>query len=225
MSGNTPVANLRYALLTDPPNANTLSQNLATDLDHLVIPKYATTTARDLANTSPIEGDRCYVTGDGDYQHDGTTWRQLDMVHGWTTWNSPTWSTSTGLHLPAIGNGIYDNRYMIAGKIVFYQFTVAFGSTTTFGTSVANTDNWIWHLPVTADVTSDGDSTFALFFNAATQCTGRGRITSGSQLSINVISGRVDATAITQTGLIDGITPWAWPTSGTIQGGGWYIAA
>lgn len=61
--GVTPKASLRYAELTDSPNANTLSQNLATDLDSLVIPKYTSTGARDTANPTPAEGDFAYITG------------------------------------------------------------------------------------------------------------------------------------------------------------------
>lgn len=57
----TPVSGLRYAELTDSPNANTLAGDLALDVDHLVIPKYSSTTARDAANPTPTVGDMCYV--------------------------------------------------------------------------------------------------------------------------------------------------------------------
>lgn len=62
MSATTPIAGLRYAVQTDGPVAQTLAQNLATDLDNKLIPVYATTAARDTAIPSPTQGMFCYVT-------------------------------------------------------------------------------------------------------------------------------------------------------------------
>lgn len=45
-----------------PPNINTAVGNAVNDLDKMVIPQYATTAARDLANPTPVEGWVCYVS-------------------------------------------------------------------------------------------------------------------------------------------------------------------
>lgn len=62
MSGVTSKAAIRYATLTDAPNAQTLSKNLADDLDNLVVPKYPSAAARNVANPSPSDGDCSYRT-------------------------------------------------------------------------------------------------------------------------------------------------------------------
>jgi hypothetical protein len=49
----------------------------------------------------------------------------------WTAY-TPTW-TSTGT-APAIGNGTLSGTYVLAGKLCIFRATVAFGTTTTFGT-------------------------------------------------------------------------------------------
>lgn len=77
---NTPQANLRYPSLSDTPNVPTDIQELATDVDSLVIPRYATTVARDAAITSPTEGQVCYVSATGVktlFQYSGSTWLPL----------------------------------------------------------------------------------------------------------------------------------------------------
>lgn len=60
--GTTPISALRYAELTDPANAKTLSQNLATDLDTLVNSRFASSTLRDAAIPTPTDGQRIYRT-------------------------------------------------------------------------------------------------------------------------------------------------------------------
>lgn len=82
MTALTPKASLRYAELTDAANAQTLAQNLATDVDSVVVPKYASTAARDAANPTPSEGDLCYLTGTGSGLHtmqrySGAAWGRM----------------------------------------------------------------------------------------------------------------------------------------------------
>lgn len=62
MAQNTPIAGLPWPELTDIPNAQTAFQNLANALDPLVIPRYASATARDAANPSPSDGQPAYRT-------------------------------------------------------------------------------------------------------------------------------------------------------------------
>lgn len=221
---NTPVSGLRYAALTDLPNANTLSQNLATDLDHVVIPKYSSTAARDLANVTPVEGDKCHVTGDADYEYSGSSWYPLQMVKGWTTY-TPTWTTTSGLHVPTIGNGVYTCAYLQLGKIVFLEFQVIFGSTTNFGSGATNVDNWAWSLPIAPVAGTQGALMFVLDPTTATSTSAWGQINLSSQLIMSVSSGAVNGSTIANVGNIDSITPFVWASGGRITGGGFYPVA
>lgn len=102
MAGTTPVSALPYAQLTDSPNINTASQGIATALDHLVVPKYATVGARNTANPSPTAGDLCYVTALGVHEsYNGSGWVYLypkTTVLGstFTVTNSSTLADVTG---------------------------------------------------------------------------------------------------------------------------------
>lgn len=159
MSANTPVSALPYAQLSDTANANTLSQGIATALDHVVIPKYATTTARDAANTAPVEGDMCYISvagaGKGYYQYSGTAWiGPLKSNQTWTAY-TPTWNTSSGLHTPSLGNGVFNCRYFRLGSLCMVNFSQIMGTTTNFNSGGAS-DNWQWTLPIQAASTWGG---------------------------------------------------------------------
>lgn len=48
--------------LTDAPNATTMIQAVATQLDQFVVPKYASAAAQTAANPSPADGDNWYRT-------------------------------------------------------------------------------------------------------------------------------------------------------------------
>lgn len=56
MAQNTPIASLPWPELSDIPNAQTAFQNLANAVDPLVIPRFASATARDAAITAPTDG-------------------------------------------------------------------------------------------------------------------------------------------------------------------------
>ncbi|MGI5245410.1 hypothetical protein [Dactylosporangium sp. CA-139066] len=76
MSLNTPCSAIPYAELTDIPNMQTITQNMATALDTKVIPKFASSTARNAAIPSPVTGMACYRTDTKQFElYDGTTWR------------------------------------------------------------------------------------------------------------------------------------------------------
>lgn len=63
MAGTTTINALRYPTNTDGPVAvHTAFLNLATDVDNRVVPRFATTTARDSAIPSPTNGQVCYIT-------------------------------------------------------------------------------------------------------------------------------------------------------------------
>jgi hypothetical protein len=59
---NTPIATLPYPALTDSPNGPSQVQSLATALDSQVVPRFATTAARDAAITAPAAGQMCWTT-------------------------------------------------------------------------------------------------------------------------------------------------------------------
>jgi len=76
MSGTTAINALRYATLGDAANANTLSQNLASDLDTRLIPRFASQAARDAAITSPTNGMFAYTTDTSDmWLYSGSKWK------------------------------------------------------------------------------------------------------------------------------------------------------
>jgi len=113
----TPVASLRYASLSDPPNANTLSQNLATDLDHVVVPKYTNSAARDAANPSPQEGDLCVLTNTQEFlRYANGSWGTHDKVRrihqgslGATqSFSSSTFANVTGMSWSVTANSWYE---------------------------------------------------------------------------------------------------------------------
>lgn len=61
MVANTPINGLRLAELTDSANLQTAFSNIGTDLDSRLFPRFADTSARDAAITSPVAGMVCYV--------------------------------------------------------------------------------------------------------------------------------------------------------------------
>lgn len=74
MAGTTDINALRYATLTDAPNAQTGFQNLAEDVDTRIIPRFASTGARDTAIPSPIQGMYCDVASVGLQRYNGSSW-------------------------------------------------------------------------------------------------------------------------------------------------------
>jgi hypothetical protein len=142
----------------------------------------------------------------------------------WTTW-TPTWATSTGLHLPTFGNATVTCWYLKLGRTLFYAMNIAFGSTTNFGSSPTASDNWIFSLP-------PGLTAQAAWLNAGLPC-GNGRLSltgagatspatvfldaGGTNFQIFESGGRVDATAITNMAAIDSLSPWTWASGGGLQ--------
>jgi hypothetical protein len=121
MADVTPVASLPFPELTDQPNVPDDINELAVALDHVVIPKYASTTARDNANTSPEEGDLCYVVGDGYYTYTGSDWTFVTLRRQFkrktadeSVFNSATYQTDDHLTGFVWRNG---RRYRLRGEL------------------------------------------------------------------------------------------------------------
>ncbi len=70
----TPIANLPWPQLGDPPNIETSIKPLADALDSLVIPRFASVSLRDAAITTPVSGQYVHVTSHGFQKYDGTQW-------------------------------------------------------------------------------------------------------------------------------------------------------
>ena len=68
------------------------------------------------------------------------------LDNGWQSY-TPTWTAATTN--PAIGNGTLSGRYVQIGKLVYCQFTMIAGSTTTFGSGI-----WRFSYPVAPNQTS-----------------------------------------------------------------------
>jgi hypothetical protein len=72
---NTPIAALPYPALTDSPNGPAQIQALATAVDSQVVPRFATTAARDAAITAPVAGMECWTTTPATHwYYSGTAW-------------------------------------------------------------------------------------------------------------------------------------------------------
>lgn len=64
MAATTTISGIRYPESTDQPDPATDMQNIASDVDTILIPRFADATARDAAITAPVDGQLCYLTSD-----------------------------------------------------------------------------------------------------------------------------------------------------------------
>jgi hypothetical protein len=143
-------------------------------------------------------------------------------VGAWTSY-TPTW-TSAGTGTPALGNATVSCYYTKVGRKVDVRFEITFGSTTTFG-NTGTGDNWQFTLPVTAARSGDSIGFLQLLQSNTITCMGRARTNSTTTFLISVASGRTDATAITNTGDVDSVTPWTWASANTVKGNFTYESA
>lgn len=117
----TPVNAIRVAELTDsPPNINTAIGNLATDIDRSLVPRFATTAARDTAIPSPTEGMVCYVSTNASFGrslqiYNGSSWvnmyRSPIFVRKFSSVSRALTTTPTDdpeLFLPMVANSTWE---------------------------------------------------------------------------------------------------------------------
>lgn len=71
--------------------------------------------------------------------------KERPVNSGWQSY-TPTWTAGTTN--PSIGNGTLSGRYIQIGKLVYCQFTMRAGSTTTFGSGI-----WRFSYPVAPNTT------------------------------------------------------------------------
>jgi hypothetical protein len=153
----------------------------------------------------------------------GSSWSAWQSVmlgdsnaSAWPTY-TPVW-TSAGTGTPAFGNAVISCSYFKVNRKVDVRFEITFGTTTTYG-NTATSDNWQFTLPVAA--ARSGDSLGMLELHGAnnnTICIGRARTNSTTTFLIGVNSGYVGATAPTNTGDVDSVTPFTWASTNSIKG-------
>lgn len=149
-----------------------------------------------------------------------TAWREVLTDPGaWPIW-VPTWSTTSGIHLPSFGNAVLDCRYNKVARKVEGKFEITFGSSTNFGTTPATGDNWIFSLPPVAAARSTDTIGFVHMQGSSNAAAAMGaiKLLSTSTFTVALSSGRPDAIATTNTGDIDSITPWTWANLNTVKG-------
>lgn len=119
----TPIAGLVYPALTDDPDIPADIHTLASSVDTQVVPRYATTTARNAAITSPTEGQMCYCIDTKElYIYNGSAWvgtmrRRVFGTADQTVTNSTTLVNSTWCALSVEAN----SRYIAEGEICVAQ--------------------------------------------------------------------------------------------------------
>jgi hypothetical protein len=144
------------------------------------------------------------------------TWASFPMA-------STTWRTSTGNATPSFGNAVLSYSYKIVAGVMNVAFSLTFGSTTNFGASPTTGDNWQFSLPGVYNVDpawrgtqltggfGRGTSTTAKTFPFAVKFDSTGRY-----FQFDIAGGFVDATAMTNAGLMDSVSPFTWASGNVI---------
>jgi len=133
-SGATSFQSLPYPELGAPAHPDNVKE-LADFIDGRVVMRFASSSARDAAITSPAEGQTAWLNDvDQMTTYDGSAWQVIAQPLNLGAWTSytPTW-TSSGT-APAIGNGTLSGKYLKVGRMVHFAAKVLYGSTTTSGT-------------------------------------------------------------------------------------------
>ena len=156
-----------------------------------------------------------------------TAGRLNEITAIWAAW-TPTWTTSTGANTPSFGNAAITAMYSRTGNNVAFRMEITFGTTTSFGGGGVN-DNWRFSLPVTANdlalVAGYGELQDTSAGSSLGRVGARVRLTTVTTLELEVGTGRPDAVAITNSGLVDAVSPWTWANTDTIRVFGQYQAA
>lgn len=155
--------------------------------------------------------------------------RLLSISPTWQDW-TPTWTTTTGLATPAFGNAALTCRYAVSARTCWGHFNVVFGSTTNFGTTPTNGDNWQFSLPVAGASVQE-----AIGYGTITKTTSkrhvvRFRMLTATQFGLEIDSGApdgLDTTADGATGggkgLADSMSPWSSGSAGTTWATGYAV--
>lgn len=161
------------------------------------------------APSSPYAG-QAYYSGGNLLVWNGAAWDTYQKVPGaWTSW-TPTWTTTTGVHLPAYGNATIDCRYMKLGRLVLISMNITFGSTTNFGSGATGADNWIFSLPAPAAGANPPIGKASFEPGNARGASGLAQVHADNlNMILYTDSGTASGAAVT-VGLVDSISPWTW---------------
>jgi hypothetical protein len=161
--------------------------------------------------------------------------RTSDNTVGWSAWKklihdpgsyltwTPTWSTTSGIHLPSFGNAVATFKAHKLGKNVHVTFDVAFGSTTNFGATPATTDNWTFSLPPAWPANTNPPGSFLGVGDMYKDPTNLGftriKLSGATAISFGILTCFVaGALGGGIGGDVDSITPWTWASGHAIRG-------
>lgn len=151
---------------------------------------------------------------------------QVSDPGAWTSW-TPTWSTTSGLHLPSFGNATVNFKAYKLARKVDVQFDIAFGSTTNFGATPASTDNWTFSLPAAWPATGSSFGTFLgmgdMYRDKSNLGFTRIKLSGTTTVSFGIlatfVAGALDNGASSHIGGdVDSISPWTWASGDSFRG-------
>lgn len=162
-------------------------------------------------------------------------WIRTGNTGGWSQWAkpivdggpwtayTPTWSTTSGLHLPSYGNATVNAKANKVGRTVTVTFDITFGSTTNFGASATTTDNWTLSLPAAWPASSQAPATFLgvgdMYRNATNLGFTRIKLSGTTAVSFGVLTCFVaGALGGGIGGDVDSLTPWTWASGDALRG-------
>lgn len=163
-------------------------------------------------------------------------WFRTATAAGWTAWEknivdpgsyltwTPTWSTTSGLHLPSFGANTSANfKAHKLGKNVHVTFDVTFGSNANFGSGATTTDNWTFSLPPTWPANSSAPGTFLGIGDMYKDSTNLGftriKLSGTTAVSFGILTCFVaGALGGGIGGDVDSVTPWTWAAGHAIRG-------
>lgn len=169
-------------------------------------------------STNPVQWFRTANAAGG-----WTAWQKVVTDPGaWITW-TPTWSTTSGLHLPTFGNATTNFKATKLGRKVDVQFDVTFGSTTNFGSGATTTDNWTFSTPAAWPISSNSPGTFLGIGDMYRSSTNLGftriKYNSSSSISFGILTTFISgALGGGIGGDVDSVTPWTWASGDAIRG-------
>ncbi|QZE10591.1 hypothetical protein SEA_BILO_16 [Streptomyces phage Bilo] len=152
-----------------------------------------------------------------------SAWRKLVADYGAWVAYTPTWSTTSGLHLPSYGNATVNAKAYKLGRQVTVTFDIAFGSTTNFGASVTTSDNWTLSLPSAWPASSQSPATMLgigdMYRNATNLGFTRIKLSGTTAVSFGVLTCFVaGALGGGIGGDVDSLTPWTWASGDALRG-------
>lgn len=153
-----------------------------------------------------------------------TASRLASISPTWQSWR-PTWTTSSGLHLPSYGEATVDCAYAVSARTVYWRMNVVFAANTNFGAGADGSDNWLFSLPLPAPSLIESIGWIDLHASGTARAVARARMITTGSFGLEIASGQPSGAAISSTGLVDSVSPWAWASGMALRGGGQYEAA